>query len=64
MREDILWGDYQRFVAYVYEYLKGKKEKNCGFVKAEAREGVFSMELEASVSRTCAGYRMPCIRFF
>ena len=39
-------GDYQRFVAYVYEYLKGKKEKNCGFVKAEAREGVFSMELK------------------
>lgn len=39
-------GDYQRFVAYVYEYLKGKKEKNCGFVKVEVREGVCSMELK------------------
>ena len=23
---------YRRFVAYVYEYLKGKKENNCGFI--------------------------------
>lgn len=41
-----LVGNYQRFVAYVYEYLKGKKEKNCGFVKVEEREGVCSMELK------------------
>ena len=29
---------YRRFVAYVYEYLKGKKENNCGFIKVEERE--------------------------
>ena len=28
---------YRRFVAYVYEYRKGKKESNCGFIKVEVR---------------------------
>lgn len=29
---------YRRFVAYVYEYQKGKKGRNCGFIRVEARE--------------------------
>lgn len=29
---------YRRFIAYVYEYLKGKKENNCGFIKVEVRD--------------------------
>lgn len=36
---------YRRFVAYVYEYRKGKKDANCGFVKIEARNGICTMEL-------------------
>ena len=30
--------EYRRFVAYVYEYQKGKKGRNCGFIRVEARE--------------------------
>lgn len=37
--------EYRRFVAYVYEYRKGKKDVNCGFVRVEARNGICAMEL-------------------
>lgn len=37
--------DYRRFVAYVYEYQKGKKGTNCGFVKIEIREKLCRIEL-------------------
>lgn len=36
---------YQRFIAYVYEYRKGKKENNCGFVKVEVRNQRCTMEV-------------------
>lgn len=36
---------YQRFVAYVYEYRKGKKESNCGFLKVEARDENVTIEV-------------------
>lgn len=36
---------YQRFVAYVYEYRKGKKEENCGYIRVEAREQQCQIEL-------------------
>lgn len=36
---------YQRFIAYVYEYKQGKKEKNCGFVKVEEKNQRFQMEV-------------------
>lgn len=36
---------YQRFVAYVYEYRKGKKENNCGFIKVEVKEKKCRMEV-------------------
>ncbi|ERI89093.1 hypothetical protein HMPREF1547_03823, partial [Blautia sp. KLE 1732] len=29
---------YQRFVAYVYEYRKGKKDGSSGYVRVEARD--------------------------
>lgn len=36
---------YQRFVAYVYEYRKGKKENNCGFLRVEARDESVTVEV-------------------
>lgn len=36
---------YQRFVAYVYEYRKGKKEENCGFIRVEARDSKCQIEV-------------------
>lgn len=36
---------YQRFVAYVYEYVKGKKGTNCGFIKVEVKEQQCRLEL-------------------
>lgn len=37
--------EYRRFVAYVYEYQKGKKGSNCGFIKVEAWERTCRMEV-------------------
>lgn len=37
--------EYRRFVAYIYEYQKGKKGKNTGHVKADARNGVCRIQL-------------------
>lgn len=37
--------DYQRFVAYVYEYQKEKKGSNCGFVKVEVKGTACRIEL-------------------
>lgn len=36
--------EYRRFVAYIYEYQKGKKASNCGFVRVESRGKVCRME--------------------
>lgn len=36
---------YQRFVAYVYEYRKGKKEENCGFLRVETRNDNVTVEM-------------------
>lgn len=36
---------YRRFIAYVYEYRKGKKENNCGFIKVEVRERRCTLEI-------------------
>ena len=37
--------EYRRFVAYVYEYQKGKKGRNCGFIRVEAREQSCRLEV-------------------
>lgn len=36
---------YRRFVAYLYEYRKGKKESNCGFIRVEVRDQRCRMEV-------------------
>ena len=33
--------EYRRFVAYFYEYINGKKQKNSGFAKVELRNGMW-----------------------
>ena len=42
---------YQRFVAYVYEYRKGKKDGSSGYVRVEAR----GQECRIEVHLRCAG---------
>ena len=37
--------EYRRFVAYIYEYTNGKKNKNTGFAKVESRNGVCRMQI-------------------
>ena len=43
-RRKLLAG-YRRFVAYVYEYQKGRKGRNCGFIRVEAWEERCRMEM-------------------
>ena len=40
---------YQRFIAYVYEYRKGRKENNCGFLKVEIRNHICTVEIHLQV---------------
>lgn len=49
---------YRRFVAYVYEYRKGKKSSNCGYVKVEVRDARCIMDVHLQ----CAGLtpEIPC----
>ena len=37
--------EYRRFVSYIYEYRKGRKENNCGYAKVDIRNGVFRLRL-------------------
>lgn len=37
--------EYRRFVAYIYQYREGKKEKNTGYVKVDARNGACRMQM-------------------
>ncbi len=37
--------EYRRFIAYFYEYINGKKQKNAGFAKVELRSGVWRILL-------------------
>lgn len=45
---------YRRFIAYVYEYRKGKKENNCGFIKVEVRNSICTIELHLQVEGLAA----------
>lgn len=47
--------EYRRFVAYVYEYLKGKKGSNCGFIRVEAWGKVCKMEIHLRCPGLLAG---------
>ena len=44
---------YRRFISYIYAYRNGKKEKNAGFAKAEAR----GRSLKISIQMETAGNR-------
>ena len=48
---------YQRFVAYVYEYRKGKKDSSSGYVRVEARDRFICAALDWSleVGAECMG---------
>lgn len=37
--------EYRRFVAYVYEYVNGRKSKNAGFAKVEIRNGICRIQV-------------------
>ena len=37
---------YRRFIAYFYEYIDGKRQRNAGFVKAEQRGGNWRISLQ------------------
>ena len=47
--------EYRRVVAYVYEYLKGKKGSNCGFIRVEAWGKVCRMEIHLRCPGLLAG---------
>lgn len=47
--------EYRRFVAYVYEYLKGKKGSNCGFIRIEAWGKMCRMEIHLRCPGLLAG---------
>lgn len=38
--------EYKRFIAYFYEYIDGKRQKNAGFVKAEQKNGEWRIQLQ------------------
>ena len=38
--------DYKRFIAYFYEYIDGKRQRNAGFVKAELRGSVWRISMQ------------------
>ena len=49
---------YQRFVAYVYEYRKGKKDSSSGYVRVEARDRRFicaALDWSLEVGAECMG---------
>lgn len=47
--------EYRRFVAYVYEYQKGRKGSNCGFIKVEAWQQLCRMEIHLRCPGLIAG---------
>ncbi len=38
--------EYRRFVAYIYEYTNGKKQRNTGFAKVESRNGICRLQVQ------------------
>ena len=43
--------DYKRFIAYFYEYIDGKRQRNAGFVKVERRDGSWRISLQLKGQR-------------
>ena len=42
---------YRRFIAYFYEYIDGKRQRNAGFVKAERRNEIWRVTLQLKAAR-------------
>lgn len=42
--------EYRRFIAYFYEYIDGKKQKNAGFAKVELRNGMWRILFRVTAS--------------
>lgn len=47
--------DYHRFVAYIYEYVNGKKMQNTGFAKVELRNGICRIQIHIQNVRMMDG---------
>lgn len=47
--------DYHRFVAYIYEYVNGKKIQNAGFAKIELRNGICRIQIHIQNVRMLDG---------
>lgn len=45
---------YRRFIAYVYEYQKGRKANNCGFMKVEVKNGICTAEIHLQIKGMAA----------
>ena len=41
-----MMSEYRRFVAYIYAYQEGEKQRNAGYVKADIREHVCRMQIQ------------------
>ena len=48
--------DYHRFVAYIYEYVNGKKMQNTGFAKIELRNAICRIQIHIQNIRMLDGY--------
>lgn len=47
--------EYRRFISYIYEYQRGRKQTNCGYAKVEIRSGVFRLRLHLQPAGTDRG---------
>ena len=43
--------EYKRFIAYFYEYIDGKRQRNAGFLKAERRGDLWRLQLQLRAGR-------------
>ena len=50
--------EYRRFVAYFYEYIDGKRQRNAGFVKAQRQGEIWKLQLQLKAGRWPEG-QMP-----
>ena len=52
--------DYHRFVAYIYEYVNGKKMQNTGFAKIELRNAICRIQIHIQNIRMLDGKTEVC----
>lgn len=54
--------EYRRFISYIYRYVRGRKENNCGFVKAEIRGSICRLQMHLERSE-CTGNSLSVYGF-